>query len=335
MGDFQTFEVERFASDSGETFPLIKLAYRTLGRLNERKDNAVLVTVGFSGTDVDGEKAFVGRGRAIDPDKYFVIIVNLTGSGRSSSPSNAPAPFDRGRFPKLTIADNVRLQEMLVTRHFGIETLRLVAGWSMGAAQAYQWGVSFGDKVERIAAVAGAARTADYNKVFLNTLRLAIENDAAFDTGYYGRPPLAGLKAFAAIYAGWGLSEPFYRAELFRQLGAKDYREFITSFWEPQFIRCDANNLLHQLWMWETADVSNHPRFQRDLPAALSSISAKTLILPVDTDRYFPPADAEFEVKHIPNGRLKTVNSVWGHYAPVTDESQRVIDGEIALLLAD
>ncbi len=335
MQNADRFVVENFQLASGQVMPSIGIVYKTLGHLNDRKDNAVLVTVGFSGTLAAGAQAFVGPGRAVDPATHFVVIVNLTGNGLSTSPSNSPAPFDRARFPKITIEDNVRLQHLLITEKLGIEKLSLVVGWSMGAAQALHWGVLYGGDVTRIAAVAGSARTATYNKIFLNSLRLAIETDPHFDGGYYMRPPLQGLKAFSAIYAGWGLSEPFYRNEVYRSLGSLTYQDFIETFWEPQFIRCDANDLLSQLWMWENADISDNRRFSRDFRQALSSITARTLLMPVDHDRYFPPEDAEFEHRHIASSRLKIVHSVWGHYAPANEDDQRVIDTEIARLLAE
>src|SRR5262249_34471943 len=139
------------------------------------------------------------------------ILPNLLGNGLSSSPSNAPPPFDRGRFPKITLHDNVRLQQLLVREKLGIERLRLVTGFSMGACQTFEWAAPFPDLVQAAAPVAGAARTGSFNKVFLLSLRRALELDPVFADGFYDRPPVRGLKAFAAIYAGWGFSEPFYR----------------------------------------------------------------------------------------------------------------------------
>jgi len=80
-----------------------------------------------------------------------------------------------------------------------------------GGCQAFQWGVQYPDMMEAIAPMCCSARTANYNKVFLLALRRALLLDPVFAEGFYTRPPLAGLKAFAAIYAGWGFSEPFFR----------------------------------------------------------------------------------------------------------------------------
>jgi homoserine O-acetyltransferase len=83
---------------------------------------------------------------ALDPAKYFIIIPNMLGNGLSSSPSNTPPPYDKARFPKVTACDNVRLQQ---TEKLGIERVRLVTGWSMGALQTLLWGALYPEMVER------------------------------------------------------------------------------------------------------------------------------------------------------------------------------------------
>src|SRR5579872_4912528 len=194
MTESEFFEVSDFVPQKGGVLLKAQLAYRTLGALNARKDNAVLVPSWYTGTDTDTELFMVGRDRALNPEKYFIILTNLLGNGRSSSPSNTPAPFDGGRFPNITVHDNVRLQQMLITQRLGIERLRLVTGWSMGAGQTFQWAAQYPDMVEAAAPIAGSARTASFNKVFLLSLRRALELDPAFDDGFYDRPPIRGLQ---------------------------------------------------------------------------------------------------------------------------------------------
>ena len=168
----------------------------------------------------------------------------------------------------------------------------------------------------------GASRRSDrrvganglVHKVFLLSLRRALELDPSFEDGFYERPPIRGLRAFASIYAGWGVSEAFYRTGAYSAFAAKDHEEFVQYFWEPFFQRCDANNLLSQLWTWEQGNISDNPLYKGDFEAALKAIKARTIILPVDTDRYFPPVDAEYEAQHIPNGAcrvLKRHGATW------------------------
>ena len=277
----------------------------------------------------------LGEGRALDPRKYFIVMTNLLGNGISSSPSNTPAPNDRGRFPNVTVHDNVRLQHTLVTQTLGIERLRLVTGWSMGACQAFEWAAQFPEMVRAACPIAGSARTASFNKVFLLSLRRALELDPVFADGFYDRPPINGLKAFAAIYAGWGTSEPFYRTEAYRAFGARDYLEHVASFWEPFFLRCDANNLLSQLWTWLHCDISNNAVYHGDFEAALGAITARTIVVPVDNDRYFPPADSNYEAEHIPGAKCRVISSIWGHMAPMNPRDIPAIDAVLHELLAN
>ena len=120
MSDFQVFEVPNIMLGRGGMLPNVRLAYKTLGALNAARDNAVLVPTWYTGTHTDLETFMIGENRALDPRKYYIIMTNLLGNGISTSPSNAPAPFERGRFPRITIGDNVRLQEMLV-RKLGVD----------------------------------------------------------------------------------------------------------------------------------------------------------------------------------------------------------------------
>ena len=115
---------------------------------NADRGNAVVYPTWYSGFHWDNEW-LIGDGMALDPAKYFIVVPNMLGNGLSSSPSNTPPPFDRARFPRVTFYDQVEAQHKLVTEQFGIETLALVTGWSMGAGQTYQWAVSHPDMVQR------------------------------------------------------------------------------------------------------------------------------------------------------------------------------------------
>src|SRR5205823_9562863 len=104
--------------------------------------------------------------RALDPARWFVVIPNLFGNGVSSSPSNHPQQGG-AQFPFLTLFDNVRAQQRLLSEHFGVERVALALGWSMGAQQAYHHAALFPERVANLLAVCGSARTSPHNWVFL------------------------------------------------------------------------------------------------------------------------------------------------------------------------
>ncbi len=120
MNDHEVFELGDVVLQEGATLRNAKLAYKTFGTLNEDKSNAVVYPTWYSGRHWENEW-LIGEGMALDPNKYFVIIPNMLGNGVSSSPSNTPPPYDKARFPHVTLYDNVEVQHRLVTEHFGIE----------------------------------------------------------------------------------------------------------------------------------------------------------------------------------------------------------------------
>lgn len=332
MSELQYFDVSNFALQKSAMLPAARLAYRTLGNLNQAKDNAILLTTGITLTDSSTEMYFCGPDRALDSNKYFIVLTNHLGNGRSSSPSNTPSPLERARFPTVTYFDNVRLQKLLIDS-LGIERLRLITGWSMGAAQVYQWASQYPDAVAAAAPIAGSARCGIYNAIFLNSLKSALKLDPVFQNGYYSQPPIDGLRAFSAIYAGWAWSEPFYREKTHLSFGAKDHIQFVENVFVPFFQQSDANDLLAQMNTWELGDISDNPTYGGDFDAALAGIKAKTIVLPVDHDRYFPPVDAEYEASRIPGAECRIVRSSWGHMAPANPANIPTIDGALRELL--
>ncbi len=131
MEDYFVFNAGNVVLQSGITFRDARLAYQTYGKLSAEKSNVILYMTPFSAHHYDIEW-MVGPGKALDTDKYFVVIPNLFGNGLSSSPSNAIEPFSGSRWPNFTIADNVAIQHQLLTQELGIEVLQLACGWSMG-----------------------------------------------------------------------------------------------------------------------------------------------------------------------------------------------------------
>ncbi len=261
----------------------------------------------------------------LDPGRYFIVIPNMFTNGLSSSPSNTPRSGNTampngpgsgpGSFPNITVADNVRAQRRLLTEALGIERLALVYGWSMGGQQAYHWGALYPEAVARICVVCGSARTAPHNKVFLEGVKAALSADAAYRDGWFHEPPRRGLKAMGRVYAGWALSQAFYREELWRGLGFATLEQFLVDSWEAQFLRRDANDLLAQIWTWQHGDISDNELYRGDLVAALGAIRAKALIVPGETDLYFRVADNESELRHLSNAELRPIPSIWGHRA--------------------
>lgn len=314
MTDQQTFELGDFALQSGITLTGARLVYKTYGELNADKSNAVLYPTSYSAQhgDIDW---LIGPEGVLDPTNAFVVIPNMFTNGLSSSPSNTPLPLSQGRFPPVTLYDNVMAQERLLREVFGIERLALVYGWSMGGQQAYHWGALFPERVARICVVCGSAKTAPHNQVFLEGVKATLTADAAYRDGWFHEPPIRGLRAMARVYAGWALSQAFYREDTWRSLGFPSLEDFLIHGWEANFLRRDANDLLAQIGTWQRADISANERYEGDLSRALGAITAKALVMPGETDLYFRVADNAREVALMPNAELRPIPSIWGHRA--------------------
>jgi len=312
--DGEKYTLGNVALLSGETLLDAHLAFKTYGRLNRNKDNVVVLPTFYTGSHHRNE-GFFGVGRAIDPEKHFIISINLFGNGFSSSPSNAPTPQDGPRFPQISLWDNIACQYRLLTEHLGVEHIALVTGWSMAGCQAYQWAAQYPDFVNAILPFCASAKTSTHNHVFLEGLKAALCADGHWDSGNYSTPPIAGLKAFARVYAGWAFSQTFYREGLYKEIGFESVEDLLRD-WETDHVEnWDANNLLAKLNTWQSSDISTGPLYNGDLHHALRSIKAKTIIMPCAQDLYFPPEDNEIEAEFIADVELRVYDSPWGHCA--------------------
>ncbi|MDF2233771.1 alpha/beta fold hydrolase [Albimonas sp. CAU 1670] len=335
MSGYETFDLGPTVLQSGFVLPAAHLAYRTYGTLAPDRSNAILypTSYGAQHSDVDW---LVGPGRVLDPERWFIVIPNQFGNGLSTSPSNLPLPYSDGRWPVFTHWDNVHAQRRLLAEVFGIERLALVYGWSMGGQQALHWGALFPDQVAAICAVCTSARTSPHNKVFLEGIRAALTADAAYQDGRFVSRPLRGLRAFARIYAGWAVSQTFYRREMWREAGFASYDDWIVRGWEGNFLRREGEDLLSMIETWLRSDISDNPVFEGDLSAALNAITARTILMPCDTDLYFQVADNEAEVALAPRLELRPIRSDWGHRAgnpSLSPPDEAVLRAAVAELL--
>jgi homoserine O-acetyltransferase/O-succinyltransferase len=322
QGAYELHGLGEFALEEGGVIPDLQLAVATYGTLNEAKDNAVLIPTWFSGTQQTWELVYIGPGRALDPDRYFIVVVNQIGNGLSTSPHNADGPngsISMSGFPKVRIGDDVRAQEQLLRERFGIERLHAVVGGSMGAQQTWEWAVRFPEKVARAAPIAGTARNTPHDFLFTQTLLDVITDDPGWKGGEYASHTdvARGLDRHADLWAVMGLSTEFWKTEFWRGIELPDVTwdtevEFKDRFIRAVFSAMDPNSLLVQGWKWQRGDVSRHTG--GDLAAALGRVTARTFVMPIDEDMFFPVRDCRAEQELTPNSELRVLHSVAGHF---------------------
>ena len=313
-----SFTLESFPLESGVTLPKAVLVYGTYGTLNAAKDNAVLLPSHYMAQS-DGYDWLIGEGRALDPRKHFLVMTELFGNGRSSSPSNTPEPFHGPRFPVTTIRDNVEAVRRLLEDGLGIHHLKAVVGFSMGAEQAFQWAVSHPRFADRIVATSGTARCWPHGIVRLESEIRAITLDPAFKGGDYTEQPVRGIQTSGAVWLAWLYSQEWWRRELWKKTDPDSANMTVSQYAEAQtmefFAGTDANNLILQMRTWQQHDVGTTPGFDGSTEKALRSIVVPVLYMPSETDLYFPVGDAKLESRWIRKVTFGPIPSMWGHPA--------------------
>lgn len=308
------FTLNNFRLHCGAVLPEATLVYQTYGQLNSDRSNVILypTSYGAQHRDIDW---LIGVEGILDPSRWFILIPNMFGNGLSSSPSNCAACGLAEQGLWFSHLDNVRAQTELLQTEFGIEQLALVYGWSMGAQQAYHWGAIYPDRVARIAAICGTARTTDHNRIFLESLRSALIADPTWTGHSFTGTPERGFHTFARIYASWAASPEFYRQGLYYSFGYDSLEDYLVRSWEANYRKRDPRDLIAMLDTWLRCDLSDNPIYNGDYDRALASIQAKTYVIPSSSDLYFIPADCAREAALIPRAEYHPIPSIWGHRA--------------------
>ena len=156
--------------ESGETLRHARIAYRTLGELDEAKSNGVLFPTWFTGTT----EQLLGPASMVDTSKFFLIAVGALGNGVSISPSNSESQAGDA-FPRVTIGDMVQSQYRLLTEVLGIDHLHAVMGISMGGMQTFEWITTHPDFMDRAVSIVGSPQLGSYDILLWQTGLAAIE----------------------------------------------------------------------------------------------------------------------------------------------------------------
>ncbi len=299
--------------ESGEAIKDFSISYVTHGTLNEKKSNAILMVTALGGNHhrID---FMIGPGKALDPDKYFIICTDAIGNGLSTSPSNSKSQ-PRMTFPKFAIRDMVESQYRLLKEKFGIDHLIAVIGPSMGGMQALQWGVSHPDYMDALAAMVPLAKTPAWSVAVVEATRKAIMNDPAWKDGNYDAPPEKGVRLWRDILNLLSARTPdMYAAQFSNGMDVLPWMEQQETAALKVF---DANDYIYQTWAYERHDLGTTPGFGGDTAKALATIKAKTLILTGTKDLLNPEFEPIAAGKHIPNVKMVTISpgTVTGHAA--------------------
>lgn len=348
VGNRRFADLGPFALESGGRLPAVRLAYETWGTLSPSGDNTVLVLHALTGdSHVTGPagpghptegwwSSLIGPGAPIDTDRYFVVAPNVLGGCQGSTGPASLAPDGRpwgSRFPLLTVRDQVAAEVRLADL-LGIDQWALVIGGSMGGHRALEWAVSAPERVAAVAAIATCAQTSGDQIAGFHTQLAAITADPGYRGGdYYDAPdgagPHVGLGiarqiAHQTYRSARELDERFGRipqgGEEPLEGGRFAVQSYLDHHGDKLARRFDANTYVTLTRTMITHDLG---RDRGGVEAALAGVTARALVVAVDSDRLFTPAQSERIAAGIRGaGPLRYVHSEYGHDGFLIEEDQ-------------
>jgi homoserine O-acetyltransferase/O-succinyltransferase len=293
------YVIHDFHFASGETLPELRMHYTFFGKAKRdaqgRVTNAVLIMhgTGGSGHGLVNER-FSGvlfqKGQLLDAEKYYIILPDGIGHGKSSKPSDAL----RMHFPQYAYQDMVQAQYLLLTQGLNVNHLRLVMGTSMGCMHTFMWGETYPDFMDALMPLACLpVQIAGRNRLWRDLTMDAIRNDPQWMKGEYTTQPVDALRTVAGLLLIAG-SAPIQMQMTLPTRDAAD--EFLQKYMPRQIEGLDANDFLYQVNASRDYDPSG----------SLEKIKAPLVHINSGDDFINPPelGIAEREIKRVKNGRF-------------------------------
>jgi homoserine O-acetyltransferase len=296
------YTIQHFPFQTGDTMSVLRLHYRTLGTL--RKDNAVLIMHGTTGEGTNFlNNRFAGRlfgaGQLLDTSKYFIILPDGIGHGKSSKPSDGL----HMRFPRYTYDDMVLADYRLLTEHLGVNHLRLCMGTSMGGMHTWVWGYTYPDFMDALMPLASLpVMIAGRNRMERKMGIECIENDPEWHGGDYKAEPKEGMRGAISVLIIMG-SSPLQLQKAYPTRAAADSA---LDWLEAAYARTlDANDMIYALDASRFYDPSTH----------LGAIKAVLYAINSADDHINPPElpILDEQIKKVPKGRYILL--------PITDQT--------------
>lgn len=304
----------------GATLNHVQIAYRTWGKLNAKRDNAILIAHGFSGNadaDIWWDQLF-GKEKIFNPEQDFIVCTNALGScygstGAASINPETNNPYGAD-FPVITIRDMVRSQYELM-QGLGVSQWKLVIGGSMGGMQTLEWAVMYPNLVKAIAPISVSGRHSPWSIALSETQRQAIYADPHWQNGHYDQdlPPHQGLAIARMIATCSYYSRPDFVERFGREIeqnGNFAITNYLHQEGEKFLKRFDANVYVSLTKAMDTHDLG---RDRGDYYSVLASIKQPTLVVSNVTDLLYFAEEQQELAKYIPKADLVHLNSINGH----------------------
>lgn len=256
-----------FPLENGQRIIDCKIGYRTFGKLNATRTNAVIYPTG-GGTTTFMMQLF-GAGADVDTTKFYLVLIDALGNGVSSSPSNSSSQ-PKASFPQFTIRDMVNTQHKMLTEKMNIKHLAAVVGGSMGGIQALQWAVSYPDFMDKVVAIEATPKVSAYDRLWMQNYIDAVKSDTGYHGGNYTVNPSMPLATHLVQLV---LTTPAF---LNKSINADSLSAYFSMIEKSPF-KVDANNMIWQTKAVMMHDISAKPG--GSLETAAKTIKAKLLII--------------------------------------------------------
>ncbi len=307
-----------FRLEQGDVLAKFQLAYHTYGILNAEKNNVIWICHALTGNS-DAKQwwsGMFGKGKLFDPEHYFIVCANILGSCYGSTYALSVNP-DTNKpyyhsFPLVTIRDMIMAMNELRI-HLGISKIKLLIGGSLGGQQVLEWGIMFPDTIEYAVPIATNAKHSPWGIAFNEAQRMAIEADPSWKTNH----PKAGLEGLKAARAIAMLSYRDYA--IFDKTQQDSNQNIWDHYRASSYLRYQGEKLTQRFdtfayyTLSKAMDAHHVGRNRENMKVALGKISAKTLVLGIDSDWLFPLREQAFIQQHIPQSEFITVHSIYGH----------------------
>jgi homoserine O-acetyltransferase len=325
-----------FKFENGEVVKDFKVSYVTHGKLNEKKDNIILVMHGSWGDHHEFD-FLIGPGNALDTDEYFIVAPDRLGNPAlrqniTTGPTNSGLKMD---FPRYTIRDSVNAEYRLLKEYLGFDHILAAIGVSMGGMEAYQFGVSYPTYMSGLIPMGATPVAGPHLRTIKTNLNEIIELDSGWHGGKYETNPLWAVTTMLWNFRSWAFTPQWFTANLKRE---EAYRQW-DRMWDdinrsfPQ----DARDWYYTNQAETEFSVGDTPGFNGDVKAALESIQARVLIIGAKSDIMFPREEIISAKNGIPNATHIELDSTMGHISLFgwEPESAKIIGREISKFLSN
>lgn len=330
-----TLTKDNFTFETGEIIGSLNIVYHTSPRQYQIGDRVVWLCHALTANSdpEDWWPEMVGKNCCIDPDRYFVVCVNIFGSAYGTTgPRHWIEEGKALEFPKFTVRDTAKLFS-LVREHLGIAQIDLLIGSSIGGFHALEWAIMEGDVIKNAAFIATAPRVSPWLTAWMEVQRMALETDPSFRQCANLEGGKKGLETARAIslisyrsFDGYNLTQSEADDNCLFAERAASYERY-----QGEKLVKRGFDAYSYYYLLNCVDSQNVGRHRGGVATALQGIKAKSIVISITSDGLFPPCESTIWASYIPNCQYIEIESRFGHdgFLLETEQITRIINSSL------